>query len=135
MKVSLHHAHLFASNLDESISFYKEMFGAEIILDLEVGGARNVMITIGSAKINFYDQPPKDKGRGPVHHLGIETDDINALVSHMKSKGFEFRKPVSNLGYLKYVMGVAPDNVLLELFEFKKGKGSGGEQYEKLTSL
>ena len=135
MKVSLHHAHVFASNLDDSINFYHEMFGAEIIFDLEVAGARNVMITIGSAKINFYDQPPKDKGRGPVHHLGIETDDINALVLHMKSKGFEFRKPVSNLGYLKYVMALAPDNVLLELFEFKKGKGSGGGQYEKLTSL
>lgn len=135
MKVSLHHAHLFASNLDDSINFYQEMFGAEIIFDLEVAGARNVMISIGSAKINFYDQPPKDKGSGPVHHLGIETDDINALVSHMKSKGFEFRKSVSNLGYLKYIMAAAPDNVLLELFEFKKGKGSGGEQYEKLTSL
>ena len=135
MKVSLHHAHDFASKLEDSINFYHEMFGAEIIFDLEVAGARNVMITIGSAKINFYDQPPKDKGRGPVHHLGIETDDINALVLHMKSKGFEFRKPVSNLGYLKYVMALAPDNVLLELFEFKKRKGSGGEQYEKLTSL
>lgn len=135
MKVSLHHAHLFASNLDESIKFYKEMFGAEIILDLNVGGARNVMIAIGSSKINFYDQPPKVKDRGPVHHLGIETDDIDALVSHMKSKGIEFRKSVSNLGYLKYIMVSAPDNVLLELFEFKKGKGSGGDQYEKLTSL
>ena len=135
MKVSLHHAHIFASNLDESISFYQEMFGAEIILDLKVGGARNVMIVIGSSKINFYDQPPKDKGRGSVHHLGIETDDIVALVSHMKSKGFEFRKPVNNLGYLKYVMVAAPDNILLELFEFKKGKGSGGGQFEKLTSL
>ncbi|KKM80245.1 hypothetical protein LCGC14_1341840 [marine sediment metagenome] len=135
MKVSLHHAHIFASNLDESISFYQEMFGAEIILDLKVGGARNVMIVIGSSKINFYDQPPKDKDRGSVHHLGIETDDIVALVSHMKSKGFEFRKPVNNLEYLKYVMVAAPDNILLELFEFKKGKGSGGGQFEKLTSL
>ncbi len=71
MKVSLHHAYLFASNLDESINFYREMFGAEINFDLEVAGARNVMIAIGSAKINFYDQPPKDRGRGPVHHLGI----------------------------------------------------------------
>lgn len=135
MKVSLHHAHIFASNLDESISFYQEMFGAEKILDLSVGGARNVIIAIGSSKINFYDQPPKDTNRGSIHHLGIETDDIDALISHMKSKGFEFRKSINNLGYLKYVMAAAPDNVLLELFEFKKGKGSEGEQYEKLTSL
>ena len=93
------------------------------------------MISIGSSKINFYDQSPKDNGRGPVHHLGIETDDLEALVMHMKSKDFEFRKPIANLGYMKYVMAEAPDRVLLELFEFKRGKGSGGKKYEKITSL
>ena len=92
MKTSLHHAHLFASNLDESINFYREMFGAEILFDLEMAGARNVMIAIGTAKINFYDQSPKDSGRGAIHHLGIETDDLESLVYHMKSKGFELRK-------------------------------------------
>ena len=85
MKVSLHHPHLFASNLDESLHFYKEMFGAEILFDLKMAGARNVMISIGTGKINFYDKPPKDKERGLVHHLGIETDDLEALVKHMKS--------------------------------------------------
>jgi len=38
LKVSLHHAHLFASNLDESIKFYQDMFGAEILFDLKVAG-------------------------------------------------------------------------------------------------
>ncbi len=135
MKINLHHAHLFASNLEDSLNFYKEMFGAEILLDLTVAGARNVMIAIGSAKINFYDQPPKDKERGPIHHLGIETDDIECLVSHMKSKGFKFRKNITNLGYMKYVMAEAPDQVLLELFEFKKGKTSSEDQYKKTSSL
>ncbi|TFG12010.1 MAG: VOC family protein [Promethearchaeota archaeon] len=75
MKTNLHHAHLFASDIDKSINFYREMFGAEILFDLEMAGARNVMIAIGSSKINFYDQPPKESGRGGVNHLGIETED------------------------------------------------------------
>ncbi|MFX1386577.1 MAG: VOC family protein, partial [Promethearchaeota archaeon] len=116
MKSSLHHAHLFASNLDESIKFYQDMFEAKVLFDLEMAGARNVMISIGSAKINFYDQPPKDQGRGAIHHLGIETDDLEALVAHMKRKGFEFIKEIKNFGPMKYVMAAAPDNVLLELF-------------------
>ncbi|MFX1479658.1 MAG: VOC family protein [Promethearchaeota archaeon] len=120
MKVSLHHAHLFASNLDESIKFYQDMFGAEILFDLKVAGARNVMISIGTSKINFYDQPPKDKGRGPIHHLGIETDDLEALVVHMKNKGFHFINEIKDIRTLKYVMAAAPDNVLLELFELAK---------------
>ncbi|MBW1643115.1 MAG: VOC family protein [Deltaproteobacteria bacterium] len=117
MRASLQHIHLFASNLDESLTFYKEMFDAEVLFDVEVAGARNVMISIGSGAINFYDQPPKDDGRGVVHHLGIETDDIEALVEKMKSKGHKFRKPITDLGVLKYVMVAGPDNILLELFQ------------------
>ena len=134
MKTSLHHAHLFASNLDNSIKFYQDMFGAEILFDLKMAGARNVMITIGSSKINFYDQPPKDQGRGAIHHLGIETDNLEALVLHMKDKGFQFIKEIKNFGPLKYVMAAAPDNVLLELFEVVKDKVSE-DQYKQMSSL
>ena len=117
MRISLQHVHLFASNLDASLKFYKEMFDAEVLFDMEVAGARNVMISIGKGAINFYDQPPKDNGRGVVHHLGIETDDLEALVAKMKSKGHPFRKPITDLGVLKYVMTAGPDNILIELFQ------------------
>ena len=134
MKSSLHHAHLFASNLDESIKFYQDMFGAKVLFDLKLVGARNVMISIGSSKINFYDQPPKDQGRGGIHHLGIETDDLEALVTHMKNKGFQFIKEIKSFGPLRYVMAAAPDNVLLELFEVIKDKVSE-DQYKLISSL
>ena len=134
MKVNLHHAHLFASDIEKSLRFYREMFGAEVLFDLEMAGARNVMIAIGPAKINFYDQPPKDQERGVVHHLGIETDDIEALVAHMKSKGFDFRKPIKNLGVLKYVMAEGPDHILFELFEVVRDKLSE-DQYKLISSL
>ena len=117
MPCDLHHAHLFASNLDASLRFYREMFGAELVFDTEVAGARNVLIRIGGGHINFYDQPPKDSGRGAVHHLGIRTDDLAALVAHMEARGFQFRKTITDLGVLKYVMAQAPDGILLELFE------------------
>ncbi|MFX0012625.1 MAG: VOC family protein [Candidatus Hermodarchaeota archaeon] len=134
MTSNLHHAHLFASNLDESIQFYREMFGAEVLFDLELAGARNVMIAIGSSKINFYDQPSKDNGKGAVHHLGIETDNLEALVEHMKRKGFEFRKSIKSVGTLRYVMAEAPDRVLLELFEVLKDKVPE-DLYRKISSL
>ncbi len=134
MKTSLHHAHLFASNLDESIKFYRDMFGAKVLFDLKMAGARNVMISIGSSKINFYDQPPKDQGRGAIHHLGIETDDLKALVVHMEKRGFQFINEIKNFGPLNYVMAAAPDNVLLELFEVVKDKISE-DQYQLISSL
>jgi catechol 2,3-dioxygenase-like lactoylglutathione lyase family enzyme len=114
---SLHHAHLFASDLGRSVAFYRDMFGAEVVLDAVVAGSRNVLIKIGKAHISFYDQPPKDSGKGAVHHLGIRTNDLAALIAHMQRMGFEFRKPITDVGLVKYVMAMAPDGVLLELFE------------------
>ena len=113
----LHHAHLFSSDLDVSLRFYQEMFGAEVVFDREVAGSRNVLIRIGSGCINFYEQPPRSSERGVVHHLGIRTRDLAALVRHMQSRGFEFRKPITELEGLKYIMAAGPDGMLLELFE------------------
>lgn len=62
MKCDLHHVHLFASDLDASLRFYRQMFGAEILFDETVAGVRNVMIRIGTGRINFYISRPA----GPV---------------------------------------------------------------------
>jgi catechol 2,3-dioxygenase-like lactoylglutathione lyase family enzyme len=122
MQSHIHHAHLFSSNLDAALKFYQEMFEAEILADLDLAGARNVFIAIGKGRLHFYDQPPRDEGRGAIHHLGIQTDDLEALVVHMKAKGFNFRKAISDFGFWKYVMVQAPDNVLIELFQIIKEK-------------
>lgn len=134
MRTTLHHVHLFSSDMDKSLHFYREMFGARIIFDREMAGSRNVLIAIGSGKINLYDQPPKDHGRGAFHHLGIETDDLNALVEHMKGKGYSFRGPIKDYGTWRYIMAEAPDNVLLELFQIvtEEMKGIQGEGFSSL---
>jgi len=130
----LHHVHLFASNLENSIRFYQTMFGARVIFDTEMAGARNVMIAIGSGKINFYDQPPADETRGLMHHLGIETDDLEELVRHMEQNGFHFEKPIRDLGAWKYVMAEGPDHVLLELFQITSEAVNRGA-FEGFSSL
>jgi catechol 2,3-dioxygenase-like lactoylglutathione lyase family enzyme len=103
------------------------MFGAEVIFDREMAGARNVLIRIGNGKINFYDQPPKYYERGVMHHLGIETDDLEAQVAHMESKGFSFRKPIRDYGTLKYIMAEGPDNILIEIFQTVSDKNTDYE--------
>ena len=113
----VHHAHLFAADIDASLKFYREMFGGEILFDLNMAGARNVFLKIGQGGLNIYDQSPPDQGKGAIHHIGIQTDDLEGLVAHMKSKGFSFRKGITDLGFWKYVMVQAPDRVLLELFQ------------------
>jgi catechol 2,3-dioxygenase-like lactoylglutathione lyase family enzyme len=134
MQNHIHHAHLFASDLDAALKFYQDMFGGEILVDIDMAGARNVFLAIGKGRLHFYDQPPRDEGRGAIHHLGIQTDDLEALVNHMKSKGCLFRKGIADFGFWKYVMVQAPDNVLIELFQIVKEKLPEGE-WKKLEKM
>jgi catechol 2,3-dioxygenase-like lactoylglutathione lyase family enzyme len=116
----VHHVHLFASDIEKSLTFYKTFFGGVVILDMEVAGARNIFMKIGNGRIHFYAQPPKMAGPGSVHHFGIQTDDVERDYQHMKSQGVPFNKAVVELGYMKYIMAPAPDDVLIELFEVNK---------------
>jgi catechol 2,3-dioxygenase-like lactoylglutathione lyase family enzyme len=114
--LSLHHTHLFASDVEASIAFWRQHFGATVVLDTGFAGARNVFLRLGEGRLHLYAQPPKHAGAGTVHHLGIETDELDALVVRLKAAGIsvtEVRRHVEG----DYAMAEAPDGLLLELFQ------------------
>lgn len=116
----LHHVHLFASDLDASVRFYTEIFGGEVVLDAEMAGARNVFIRIGSGRLHLYDQSPTRSGPGSIHHIGIQTDDLDTVMARLVACGVSLRKGATDLGAWRYVMVPAPDEVLIELFEVSR---------------
>lgn len=122
MVCHLHHAHIFASDIDRSIRFYEDFFGGEVVLDMPLAGARNVFIRIGTGRLHLYDQPPKNRSRGSIHHIGIQTDEIETVVAKLIAEGISHRKGITDLGLWKYVVVPAPDDVLIELFELDKAK-------------
>lgn len=126
LRARLHHTHLFASDIEASLDFYRRWFGAEVLGDEIFAGSRNVLLAVGDGRLNFYDQPPRDRGRNAVHHLGIQTDDLATLVERMRAGGVVFRKPITEVDQLSYVMVEGPDNVLIELFEADAADHSGG---------
>ena len=116
----VHHVHIFASDIEKSIKFYQNFFGGRVILDEELAGARNVFIGIGNGRLHLYDQPPKNPGKGSIHHFGIQTDNIEEVVSKLTSRGVILKKGITDLGFWKYVMVPAPDEILIELFQVDK---------------
>lgn len=117
MRVSLDHAHIFATDPAATVEFFRTMFGASVVWDEVVAGARGIRLQIGRAFIQVYDQPPRAPRGGAIHHLGIETDDLAGLVRKMTSRGFVFRNPIREDKAFTYVMIAGPDDLLIELFE------------------
>jgi catechol 2,3-dioxygenase-like lactoylglutathione lyase family enzyme len=122
MQANLHHIHLFASDLDASIAWWREMLGGEVAFDGDFGGARNVFMRVGSGRLHLYEQQPRGSTGGAVHHVGIKCHGLPALVEQMKARGVAFRSEIREFGSWRYIMCAAPDNVLLELFEIDAGK-------------
>ena len=134
MAESLHHVHIFARDIEATIAWWRDMLGGEVVHDGVLAGARNVFMRIGSGGLHLYDQPPRDEGRGAVHHIGIRSDDLRALVARLtrsgvpfreirefgtwRESGVPFRSEIREFGTWRYIMCAAPDDVLLELFEF-----------------
>ena len=120
MRIALDHAHIFSTDIAATVAFFRTMLDAVVVWDEEAAGARNVRLRIGRGFVQVYDQPPRTPRGGVVHHLGVETDDLDALVARMKARGFEFRNAVRELPKFRYVMIAAPDDLLIELFECRE---------------
>jgi catechol 2,3-dioxygenase-like lactoylglutathione lyase family enzyme len=122
MACHLHHTHLFASDLNQSIRFYSEFFDAKVVMDLNMAGSRNVFLSIGRGRLHFYDQAPKNPVRGNIHHLGIQTDNLGEMVNKLTAAGVPLKKGITDFGFWKYITVLAPDNVLIELFQVDKNQ-------------
>lgn len=114
--LNLHHTHLFASDVDRTVEFWRRHFAAEVLVDETLMGARNVFLRVGEGRLHLYDQAPMHAGAGTVHHLGVETDELEALVARLREAGVSVtgvrRHPQAD-----YAMAEAPDGLLLELFQ------------------
>jgi len=120
MRIGLDHVHLFASDLPATIAFFRGMLDARIVWDETAAGVRNVRLALGHAFVHLYDQPPQRERGGAIHHVGIATDDLDALVARLRAHGHAFRNAVRDDGKFRYVMVAGPDDLLIELFECRE---------------
>ena len=70
MAIDLHHVHVLASDIEATIEWWRRHLEAKVLFDGNLAGSRNVLIAVGCGRLNIYDQPPRDSGRGAVQHVG-----------------------------------------------------------------
>jgi catechol 2,3-dioxygenase-like lactoylglutathione lyase family enzyme len=118
MSIDLHHAHVFASDIDATIEWWCRHLDAKVQFDGRLAGARNVFLAVGTGRLNVYDQAPGDRGRGGIHHLGIKVGNLRDVWSRLKAQGVISPHGLREQDGWRYVMISAPDGILIELFEF-----------------
>ena len=119
MRVNLDHIHLIASDLGTTIDFFTSLFGARVEWDEPGGGACNVRLALDGAFIHLYDQPPRGPRGGAMHHIGVNTDDLEGVMARMQRMGVTVRHPVREDPRFRYAMIARPDELLIEVFECK----------------
>lgn len=114
--INMHHAHLMASDIETTIAFWREGFGAEVAYDVTFAGSRNVFLRVGTGRIHLYDQAPKTVGQGTVHHVGIQTDELEMVVERVRALGWSVTK-IRTEPTASYAMAKGPDDLLIEIFQ------------------
>jgi catechol 2,3-dioxygenase-like lactoylglutathione lyase family enzyme len=114
--ISLHHTHLMATDIDATIAFWRNGFDAEVVYDDVFAGARNVFLQVGTGRIHLYDQRPKISGQATVHHLGIQTDELDNVVHRLRTQGVSVTE-IRHQPTATYAMAEGPDHLLIEIFQ------------------
>ncbi len=104
-----------ASDVEATIEFWQQCFGAVVVGDESMAGTRNVFLNVGGGRLNLYDQAPNR--RGPVNHVGVHVRDLPATAARLEAGGWK-PNPIKTDGPLSYVMVEGPDGLLLEVFHF-----------------
>jgi catechol 2,3-dioxygenase-like lactoylglutathione lyase family enzyme len=118
MSIDLHHVHIFASNIQVTIDWWCRHLEAKVLLDGNLAGSRNVLLAVGTGRLNVYAQPPRDSGRGAVHHIGVKVVALRELWERLRLAGVSSQHGLKEHDGWRYVMVAAPDGLLVELFEF-----------------
>lgn len=116
--MDLHHAHIFASDLTATLDWWQRHLGARVLFDGTLAGTRNVLIGVGTGRINIFDKAPPGRGRNAVHHLGVRVPDLRTAWARLQVDGVTSPGGLREQDGWRYVMVEAPDGILVELFEF-----------------
>lgn len=93
----IHHVGVAVADLDEAIATYERLFGATVEHRdaLASQGVEAVALRVGDSRVELLaptgDDTPVGRflaRRGPgMHHLALETDDVQAALHHLSASG------------------------------------------------
>jgi glyoxylase I family protein len=136
----VNHTGISVSDMDRSLTFYKDLLGLEVIFDSDVpenerlsnvvgmenARGRVVWLRAGDTMIELWqwdnpvgralapDYNPADKG---VTHFALQTDNVDELYRKVTDAGYHANITPQNLGLHKTTYIKGPDDEIIEILE------------------
>ena len=122
---------IICSNFEESLHFYRDVLGFEIVVDTEISaeiatrlgvaprGFHQVRLQAGDSLIKLMDidSPPPADAHGfasGIRWLTVYVEDIDSTIQDLKEKGVEFLADPVRGRHAAAVAAIAPDGILVE---------------------
>lgn len=126
----LNHVCIAVKDIDETIRFYRDVFGVEEseVVDIEDQAVRATLIRVGGSQLEFIEPTDPNGGvakfiqrRGEgVHHLCFEVEDLAGTLRRLDERGIAVidREPREGLsGTIGFIHPKATRGVLIELVD------------------
>jgi glyoxylase I family protein len=125
--MKVHHVAVTVNNLEESVIFYIQVLGFEIVkkFSREDMCAYATFVKLNDFQIELWQfQNMKEnlnslndiKVRG-IRHIAFEVDDLKETISKLTKKGLKFSKPKLGASNHNYSFTTDPNGVALEFYE------------------
>ncbi len=124
------HVAVVVEDIDAALTFWRDTLGLTLdhVEDVPSQASKVAFLPIGESEIELVQPTVSDTGlakylekRGEgMHHLCIETDDIEGILSDLKEKGVRLinEEPLTLPGRkMAFIHPKASNGVLIELYE------------------
>ena len=122
MAFSIEHVTIRCRDLETSIDFFRQMFGAEVMLRRKLDESRRIVyLRIGDSMLELMHMGPASEPVDPrehygVHHIGIKVDDFDSAYQDLRAKGADFiGEPFEPTPGIRLVFLREPNGALIEL--------------------
>ncbi|MFC2008596.1 VOC family protein [Chloroflexota bacterium] len=121
------HIHLTTQDVDEWVKYYVDNLGATVTSTRESFGIKMVDVDAGGAKLRISNMTGVEKQasnqtgedvKPPAgyHHIGFLTDNVDAAIDELVSKGATVKVPAANASpTLRCGFVVLPGGALVEI--------------------
>lgn len=130
MKFKPHHIAFTVGNLEESIAWYKEKLGFEIVHKYFKNGWQIALMKLDDVQIELFGfdktNPLPEHSKdlmSDLHtvgtkHLCIEVEDLNEIIQDLKAKGVEFVTEIDTASFGgRYTFFKDCNGILIELYQ------------------